>query len=883
MKPLVLKLQNFGPYAGPELCIDFARLDRLFLIAGDTGAGKTSLFDAISYALYGRPLGTRNAATLRSQFAAETESCVVNFTFETLAEQFQVTRSPYWVEKALRGGGFKKPTTLLAAFRRPNGAEDWQKLAEGSDSAVDTALQAAVGFSHAEFSKLVVLPQGQFQQFLEMESRDRELLLKQLFPVEDHERLAALAQERAKGLEDEERALRERQDEVRRDFDPDQAAERQALLEEELGEAQGVARAADEAHQVALAALTEGTLRQKQFQDLAKQQGLLAGLEEQAAAREQDQKRLDEDQRALQVRSILDQTEAAEQDRIRLEQDLQALQARVQGAEVRLAEARQACAGLEEARKGLEARREEARTLEGRRLRLRELAELEQDLETQRRALQGAEEDLGQAGIDHQVLLEQLVAMDQGVAVLQELRSSMDRLMAEVEPVKLLEKDAKALLELRSTGLPRLEADLKAAQAEAQRAVGKLEAAKEALRASEAARDQARAADLAAGLVHGQPCPVCGSLEHPAPALGGGGAEAELLETRRELVEACQQRVLDTGSLARVAASQLEQQKQEAGDLATGLAEAGFPGPEALLNRLNALRDDYKALSGRLKPLEKAQEGRGELQERIRASSLVQDRFRERRDSLRQDVAVRASNRERIYQEAGAPEDAAGALAELEIEARLLAESIQREGERLDGLEREVREAENDQGLAQAARSQKAQDLSALAGRLEALDGELRRALASAGFADREALRRALLGDADPQGSERRQGRPCEPGAGPAGGGGAGSGRAGIGGERYPFRPGSGQGCPACLPDGSGSSSQGGGSLGRASGGLEGPQGPGSHFPRTLQRSERRRERRATQAQLLQLRPGALAGPGSGPRQPPSLDPLRGALSIRSQ
>ena len=71
MKPIRLTLQNFGPYAGEPVVVDFQELDPVFLICGDTGAGKTSLFDGICYALYGEPLGTRKVDSLRSTLAQE--------------------------------------------------------------------------------------------------------------------------------------------------------------------------------------------------------------------------------------------------------------------------------------------------------------------------------------------------------------------------------------------------------------------------------------------------------------------------------------------------------------------------------------------------------------------------------------------------------------------------------------------------------------------------------------------------------------------------------------------------------------------------------------------------------------------------------------------
>ena len=82
MKPILLELSNFGPYVGAPVRIEFDQLERLFLIAGDTGSGKTTLFDAMCYALYGAPLGTREEKSLRSHLADEKESTVVTFVFE---------------------------------------------------------------------------------------------------------------------------------------------------------------------------------------------------------------------------------------------------------------------------------------------------------------------------------------------------------------------------------------------------------------------------------------------------------------------------------------------------------------------------------------------------------------------------------------------------------------------------------------------------------------------------------------------------------------------------------------------------------------------------------------------------------------------------------
>ena len=108
MRPIRLKLQNFGPYSGEPVVVDFERLDPVFLICGDTGAGKTTLFDGICYALYGEPLGTRSMKTLRSNVAREGESTLAEFEFEVRGTRYLARRSPQWYTPKQRGGGFKE-------------------------------------------------------------------------------------------------------------------------------------------------------------------------------------------------------------------------------------------------------------------------------------------------------------------------------------------------------------------------------------------------------------------------------------------------------------------------------------------------------------------------------------------------------------------------------------------------------------------------------------------------------------------------------------------------------------------------------------------------------------------------------------------------------
>ena len=123
MRPLKLDISAFGPYAG-YVSVDLGQLgdSGLYLIAGDTGSGKTTLFDAITYALYGEPSGdTRKVGMLRSKYAEDERETYVEMSFLYAGHPYLIRRSPEQARPSRRGGGFvvKGPD---AALTRPDGS-----------------------------------------------------------------------------------------------------------------------------------------------------------------------------------------------------------------------------------------------------------------------------------------------------------------------------------------------------------------------------------------------------------------------------------------------------------------------------------------------------------------------------------------------------------------------------------------------------------------------------------------------------------------------------------------------------------------------------------------------------------------------------------------
>ena len=748
MKPLGLSIENFGPYAGTPATIDFTKLDRFFLISGDTGSGKTSIFDAISYAIYGKPLGTRNDQSLRSQFASETDSCVVTFSFSTLTEEYEVTRSPYWIEKKERGTGFKKAREILVVARRPLTGGVWLKVTKDTNpEGPDAVLKNAIGFSHDEFSKLVVLPQGQFQQFLEMDSSRREALLKQLFPVEDHESLAALAAGRAKALDQEGRDLGSRQAELRKTFDPDSAEARRLDLERRRAEEAGRAERSEAEFERAGNLLTEARLISGQFGDLDLRRNRLEALHAEAEARGAQRRQLADHGRAIKLKSPMDQAAAAHEDHRRAEEALATLTTELEDARGREALARQAAEGLDTARAMLQRLREALRNLEARKAKLAELVAADAEIARQRKAVDDARTQFDAARVarDHHLDLQR--KLDEDEARAQTLRRERETVQTRLAALGPFEDGAKRIILLRDEDLPAARKARDEARDAVEDAQSELDKAEVSLKKAEAARDSDLAAALAEKLEPGKPCPVCGSLDHPVPTSFGGEVDPKLLAACKTLLSVAHQCLQDSRELQGRKSHDLAQKEADARSLADSLEAAGFASPETLLERLEESREHDKKLLAELRPLDDALSVRPQVAMELQAAAGLVDERQSKLAATSRILDQSQGGRQQIFLAAGSPDDPLSANATLDRELKEGGEAIASENGRIGLIEEEAAGAREFLASTTAAAGQKETDLLALSLRVETLDASLATALVSAGFRVADAVREALLLD----------------------------------------------------------------------------------------------------------------------------------------
>lgn len=183
MRPIRLKMAAFGPYAKTEE-IDFSlfKNENLFLISGDTGAGKTTIFDAICFVLYGSVSGQRKECrSLKSDFSSAGSLCYVELEFESKGKIYKIYRAPDQIVAKSRGDGFKKHKHQ-AELKMPDG-----KIENNLKEISRLINEQIIGIDKTNFNKLVMLPQGQFQKLLTERGEEQAKTFRKLFGTEIYE------------------------------------------------------------------------------------------------------------------------------------------------------------------------------------------------------------------------------------------------------------------------------------------------------------------------------------------------------------------------------------------------------------------------------------------------------------------------------------------------------------------------------------------------------------------------------------------------------------------------------------------------------------------------------------------------------------------------
>jgi exonuclease SbcC len=557
VRPHRLRVTAFGAFAGTETVV-FDELDGLFLLHGETGAGKTTLLDAIAFALYGRVPGERGTARrLRSDHAAPGTATEVELEATLGARRLRITRRPEQERQKKSGAGrTREQASVRVEERAPDGGWAARSTRVGE---ADREIAELMGMSAEQFFQVVLLPQGQFAQFLHAKAQEKEALLQQLFGTGRFSRVEDWLAERRRATDKEVAAARE---DVNRLLARIAQAAGTDVPEEWVA-----APAAEPPAVPGAGAMTDEPVAQAAWQS-AWATGLAA-----AAAAERDTAAGLVEARKSELNAALAGQREAERlaGRQRRRRDALDRQRELEAAVPEIARLRAAAearagagAGAEALRAAGQERQAQAGRLEALRAVARQAAAEDQTALAARDRATKLTSDIDRAGAEAALRQADRALAERARDTASQAAAALPAAQARAGIARRAAADAAALVteharrgELREAHLAARERHV-AAQGEALRVRG--------------ARIDGMRAELAAGMTDGSPCPVCGSLDHPDPV-----DAASFPPVSREAEEAAFRLAGDAAQAANQAGQQVAAAGALLGELARRLSDAGYP------------------------------------------------------------------------------------------------------------------------------------------------------------------------------------------------------------------------------------------------------------------------------------------------------------------
>lgn len=531
MRPIRLTLQAFGPFAATEV-VDFrpALESGLFGIYGQTGAGKSTLFSAMSFALFGVPTKTdQEPRSLRSDHAAADVPTDIEFVFELGPKTYLIRRRPTQERPKKHGDGTTEDAAEASLFDvtgipidtlGPNASG--RVIAERKVSVVGQQVETLLGYGADQFRQIVLLPQGKFETFLAAKTDARVAILRDLFDVKVYRDLAARLKE---GATEAEHTLRNQRSLYvarleERGFESAEALEAGiTVAQDDVAQTNDIEQGAKDAHETARKALSQAEQIEKAFAAVETAQATLNDIEANGEAIAALAQRVDEVSNALRARDLEAAWHEEEQGR------------RDAAEAVLVAEA--ACETAVTEKADAARRLVEVQADAGRRQQVQDdlvrLATIEQQVD-QAAALslafdEAVQEDTAAKGALAEAIVarERLQAKrDKGDAVLEQgrkaaiARGELNGALAEVRrdhavATAYAKAQAAVVDAERNLGLASDTFQDKAAEAQK---------AEDRLADAEARLSRTQAIILAEKLTDKDPCPVCGSSDHPTPARG---------------------------------------------------------------------------------------------------------------------------------------------------------------------------------------------------------------------------------------------------------------------------------------------------------------------------------------------------------------------------
>ena len=556
MRPVQLELTNFGPYR--KEVINFTQFDHapLFLIGGDTGAGKSTLFDAMTVALFATTSGDRNVEEMRSTFAGpEDDLTKVTFYFQQGNHLYRIERI-LQQERAKRGGGttMQKATASLVIVDKIGGQEI-EKLGDKIKEVSDQ-IEQILGLNAEQFKQIILLPQNDFSRFLKEDSKTKTQILKKIFGTGIFDRFQKSLEER---LRQSNKDMEKRQAQLDGHFASQvwseeelavlaqtPASEKLARLEELLAQRQ---ENLEEQKSILKDAHEDLTKLQKSLQtaqDLAKifqeleqaKERYRLEIEEGAQEQAEAKAHLEELQFAQGLQETISSLKQYQKQLLQLEQDLDIAQVALSAQEQAFEEVKAQKVELAAKSKDILQKEEKLEAWKEAIIYAQSLAQEQGKIERSSANYKQLEATYQQASKEIELLSQSLSDLEANRLSLESLHEAEKLLQSVGYSVdKQLAQDLKEIEDLNQelAKTEKRHQTLSLDSDQAQEILNKLE---EKLRTTLASRRQLMIAQLQAELEDGQPCMVCGSLEHPQ--VDGTQADEAALKDLMDQVEELQ-------------------------------------------------------------------------------------------------------------------------------------------------------------------------------------------------------------------------------------------------------------------------------------------------------------------------------------------------------
>ncbi|MRG88321.1 AAA family ATPase [Salinibacillus xinjiangensis] len=767
MRALTLDLCAFGPYKEKQT-VDFTQLgeETLFLITGPTGSGKTTIFDAMCFALYGRASGDdRDHDTLRSHFAPVDQQTEVAFRFAIHQKEFEIIRRPKQMKRKARGDGYTEQPPQAEIYEIINGEKH---LRYGKVKEVNEAIEDMLQLDYEQFRKMVMIPQGEFRRLISENSKEREEILQKIFHTYFYDQMTKRLAEESKSIQQQlEQMTSQENQEISyiqwpegydaENLSPKEARQLlQSLLEKEkekLKQQEKKLREIQNKQQKAQDHYYAAKELEKLFVEFEQLKEKRTKLQAQQSAIETKKQQLKQAKDATQIKGYEKQVTQRKQEFDTLQNSLQAKNKQLSKVtnQFETIEKEYLTAKVQE--KERESLKDSVRILNEQLEKLKQvnvIRKQKQDLTMVYKKEQPQLEQLDQTVEAKEKSIEKLEQeVSQGQETTEQFYEFANK---EKEFEQYIAKGKQLKSELETLNKYRVRfREIKQEYEQAQQYVKQV---KEELQQLEDAQRQEQAAVLAKTLAEGQACPVCGSNHHPQKAeFHDTSISDELIAARRNTLEKSENQlnqlqnqyveIRSNGTSQNKSVENLRQEIAQASGLSVDDDELDQR-LEAWEHELKGICDKRKQLEQRLFEVQKKQQTIKDGKQELAELKTKQQKTFEKVQKLKEDLVKIQSQLESVLENI---EDPKANEQELKEKITKTEEEYQRQVNRWNQLQKDYEAIKEQKQTIEVELKSLTEQIEAAKIAYEQAQKEFKAELEAKGFADYNGYMKAKMED----------------------------------------------------------------------------------------------------------------------------------------